>query len=191
MGKPGKPFTVFVTLKGYFASHDPEASEARETPQQEEPSKDQPRKKRPGKRHNVSEWTGDQVQEGEVFWDTKGKQISFELGDPKIPYGLWKAIQEMRKGERSLIMVKPAYGYDFEDTKELVHFPEGFEKQCKVRRAFFDVTLHDWVVKHDLLGDQSIIKTIKERGIGFDRPERYTEVTFNIKVQQTDVVLIE
>jgi hypothetical protein len=39
------------------------------------------------------------------------------------------------------------------------------------RRAFFEVELLDWVVKYDLLGDGKIIKTIKNRGVGFDRPE--------------------
>jgi len=31
------------------------------------------------------------------------------LGDLAIPYGLWRAIEHMRKGERAKIMVKPKY----------------------------------------------------------------------------------
>jgi len=32
------------------------------------------------------------VQIGDVFWDTQGKLIEVELGDPTLPFGLWKAI---------------------------------------------------------------------------------------------------
>ena len=53
-----------------------------------------------------------------MFWDTKGEKISLELGDPKVPFGLWKAIQEMRRGETSLIMIKPKFGYNHETYKD-------------------------------------------------------------------------
>ena len=72
------------------------------------------KKKRPGKNPQNNEWAGDQVTEGEVFWDTKGELIEIELGDPSVPYGLWKAIQEMRRNERSIVMIKPNYGYNHE-----------------------------------------------------------------------------
>ncbi len=42
--------------------------------------------------------------------------------------------------------------------------------------------LVDWIVKHDLLGEGSIIKTINKRGSGYDRPEKYDEIGFKIKV---------
>ena len=34
-----------------------------------------------------------------------------DLGDHKNPHGLWRAIEHMRKGERSKIMIKPKWGY--------------------------------------------------------------------------------
>ena len=48
--------------------------------------------KRPGKNSKCREWDGDKVQVGQVFWDTKGDKIDLELGSPKVPFGLWKAI---------------------------------------------------------------------------------------------------
>jgi hypothetical protein len=36
------------------------------------------------------------------------------LGDDRIPHGLWKSIENMRKGERALIMIKPKWGYNNE-----------------------------------------------------------------------------
>ena len=37
--------------------------------------------------------------------------VQLILGDPTIPHGLWKAIEHMRRGEKSLIMIKPVWGY--------------------------------------------------------------------------------
>lgn len=60
--------------------------------------------------------------------DTGNDTIEIELGDNKVPFGLWKAIQEMRKGETSLIMVKPKYGYAHEKYAEFVDFPAGWKE---------------------------------------------------------------
>ena len=48
------------------------------------------------------------------------------LGDPEIPYGLWRGIEQMRRGEKSRIMVKPRYGYAMPDYARTVKFPEGW-----------------------------------------------------------------
>jgi len=45
------------------------------------------------------------------FWDSDGEAIKITLGDESLPYGLWKSIEHMRRGEKSLIMVKPKWGY--------------------------------------------------------------------------------
>ena len=44
--------------------------------------------------------------------------------------------------------------------------------------------LHSWAVKHDLDGDGLIIKTIHERGVGYDRPFDWDEMTLNLKIYQ-------
>ena len=66
--------------------------------------------RRPGIRTDRKVYGDDQIEKGEVFMD---KQEPFELtlGDPKIPHGLWRAIEHMRKGELARVMVKAAYGY--------------------------------------------------------------------------------
>ena len=83
LGKPGKPYTVIISIKGYFAA-------TNGTPNEEVPIEN--KAKRPGKNPNRKEFDGDKVQVGEVFWDTKGELIEMTLGDMKVPYGLWKAI---------------------------------------------------------------------------------------------------
>jgi hypothetical protein len=59
--------------------------------------------------------------------------------------------------------------------------PEGRETLAK-RRVFFEVTLLDWSVKHDLDGDGMIIKTIFNKGVGYDRPFDFDEFTIDLKI---------
>ena len=42
--------------------------------------------------------------------------------------------------------------------------------------------MHSWIVKHDIDGDQNIMKTIVERGVGYDRPFDLCEIVIDMKV---------
>ena len=111
------------------------------------------------------------------------------LGDEAIPYGLWKSIELMRRGEKSLIMVKPKWGYGKPEVQGLLTYPQGWDTPEKretlaKRRTFFEVTLLDWSVKHDLDGDRMIIKTIFDKGVGYDRPFDFDEFTIDLKIYQ-------
>lgn len=111
------------------------------------------------------------------------------LGDPKVPHGLWRAIEHMRKGEKARVMVKAAQGYDHTDTAGSVEYPEGWgegekRKMLQTRRVFYEIKLISWVVRHDLLGEGSLIKTIEEPGVGYDRPTQYDELFLDMKVFQ-------
>jgi FKBP-type peptidyl-prolyl cis-trans isomerase 2 len=91
------------------------------------------------------------------------------LGDDRLPYGLWKAIEHMRKGEKALVMIKPKYGYACEKNKETVLIPRGWtedekKKELMTRRVFFEITLHDWVVRHDINGDKLLVKQVHRKG---------------------------
>lgn len=52
------------------------------------------------------------------------------------------------------------------------------------RRVFYDVKLYDWTIRHDLHADGMMIKTIHERGVGYDRPFDYDEIVLDLKVYQ-------
>lgn len=109
------------------------------------------------------------------------------LGDPKVPYGLWRAIEHMRKGETSRVMIKPRYGFAMPEYAGSVVFPEGWEEGQKreellTRRAFYEVKLIDWVIRHDLLGEGSLLKTVHKRGTGYDRPDKFDEIIIDLKV---------
>jgi hypothetical protein len=82
-----------------------------------------------------------------------------------LPYGLWKSIEHMRKGEISRIMCKPKHAYNPEKNKEVIFFPRGWtdgenKKMLMSRRVFFEVRLVDYVIRHDINGDGLLIKTI-------------------------------
>ena len=71
IGKPGRPYEVTVSIKGFFAEKD------------------------------------------DAFIDLEETKIT--LGDESVPYGLWKSIEHMRKFEKSLVMIKPKWGYAREE----------------------------------------------------------------------------
>lgn len=114
------------------------------------------------------------------------------LGDEGLPYGLWKSIELMRREERSLIMIKPKWAYGRPESQGLLRYPAGWDnpegrETIGKRRVYFEVKLLDWCVKHDLDGDSSIIKSIFNKGIGYDRPYNYDEFTIDLKIYQNDL----
>lgn len=144
--------------------------------------------RRPGIRTDRKVFADDKIEKGEIFLD-KPEPFELILGDPKVPYGLWRAIEHMRKGERARIMVKAAYGYGHRETAGSVEYPEGWtvgkkKLALQTRRTFYEVKLFDWVIRHDLLGDKNLLKTIHLRGDGYDRPTEYDELYLDLKVFQ-------
>jgi len=68
-----------------------------------------------------------------------------------------------------------------------LRFPPGWDEGEKKeilrkRRVFYEVKLYDWVVRHDLNGDGLLIKTILERGVGYDRPFDFDEIKIDLKI---------
>ena len=84
-------------------------------------------------------------------------------------------------------MIKPKWGYGYKPAQDKLVFPPGWEgeeekKIIRKRRLFYEVKLHDWIVKHDIDGDKNIIKTIVDRGVGYDRPFELCEITLDMKI---------
>lgn len=86
-------------------------------------------------------------------------------------------------------MVKPKYAFRHPEFQEYLKFPEGWDQgekreNLRKRRVFYDVKLYDWVIRHDLHADNMMIKTILERGVGYDRPFDFDEIVMDLKVYQ-------
>lgn len=137
---------------------------------------------------------------GEVFVDhyeaNDGKPIQLTLGDDRLPYGLWKAIEHMRKGEKARVMIKPKWGYNCEKNRDIVFFPRGWtdgekKKMLQTRRVFFEVKLIDWIVRHDINGDGLLVKTVLQKGSGFERVTLNDEIVIDLKIYQREVVFCE
>jgi len=93
----------------------------------------------------------------------------------------------MRRGEKSRVMVKPAWGYAMTDYADRVVFPPGWEegdrrRELLHRRAFFEIKLHSWIIRHDVDGDGRIIKTIEAKGFGMERPAHFDEIRLSLKI---------
>lgn len=52
------------------------------------------------------------------------------------------------------------------------------------RRTFYEVTLHDWIVRHDLDGDGLIMKTVELAGTGYDRCQEFDDLILDVKISQ-------
>ena len=93
----------------------------------------------------------------------------------------------MRKGERSRVMIKPLWAYNHGKHKDNIVLPKGWDQEEKLkmlrsRRVFFEVKLHDWISRYDINGDSLLIKTVKKKGEGFDRPGLSDEVVVDFKM---------
>jgi hypothetical protein len=120
-----------------------------------------------------------------VFSESPGP-VQWVLGDDRLPRGLWKAIEQMRKGETSEIMIKPKSAFGHPDYQEQLQFPKGWDSGDKKatimkRRTFYEVHLIDWVVRHDLDGDGILIKTIEEPGTGYERCQEFDDIVIDLK----------
>ena len=95
----------------------------------------------------------------------------------------------MRRGEKSLVMIKPKSGFRHPEYRDQIKIPEGWESEEKKRlllkrRVYYEVKLYDWIVRHDLDADGMIYKTIWDRGEGYDRPFDYDELILDFKEYQ-------
>mmetsp|Transcript_31099 Transcript_31099/g.23125 ORF Transcript_31099/g.23125 Transcript_31099/m.23125 type:complete len:97 (+) Transcript_31099:337-627(+) len=95
----------------------------------------------------------------------------------------------MRRHEKALIMIKPKWGFAYQkqNPNAVGFWPPGWDTEEKKqilrkRRAFFEVKLHDWIERHDLFGDENIIKTVHNRGVGYDRPFDFDEINIDCKL---------
>ncbi len=66
-------------------------------------------------------------------------------------------------------------------------YPPGWDTPEKIdilkkRRIYYEVKLLDWSIKHDLDGDGLIIKSIFNKGIGYDRPFEFDELTISLHI---------
>ena len=93
-------------------------------------------------------------------------------------------------------MIKPAWAYNHPKHKDQLVIPKGWDtpeklQTLRTRRVFFEVKLHDWVARYDINADGLLVKTVKKKGDGFDRPGAHDEVVVDLKLYQGQTVFAD
>jgi len=78
------------------------------------------------------------------------------------------------------------------DFQEELLFPKGWEEgekkeRLQKRRTYYEVTLIDWIVRHDLDGDGLVMKTVELAGTGYDRCQQFDDIVLDILIQQKNL----
>jgi len=79
------------------------------------------------------------------------------LGDMRLPSGLWKSIEHMRKGEIAKIWIKPGeFGFGRERFPEALQWPdlvkddEELKQKLRDEEIYYEIELIDWIERSDV-----------------------------------------
>ncbi|XP_001366229.1 peptidyl-prolyl cis-trans isomerase FKBP4 [Monodelphis domestica] len=109
------------------------------------------------------------------------RELSFEIGDGEnydVPPGLEKAIQRMEKGEKSIVYLKPSYGFG-SSGKEKFQIPQDAELQYEVTLKSFEKAKESWEMNAEEKLEQSAI--VKERGTVYFKEGKYKQALLQYK----------
>jgi hypothetical protein len=74
-------------------------------------------------------------------------------------------------------------------------FPPGGTEELfeilKTKVVYWEVELHDWLVRVDIDGDGLLMKTVHQKGKGYDRPYEIDEINFNMKIYQGEKIIFD
>lgn len=102
-----------------------------------------------------------------MFDQSEGKEIELYLGDIAWPEGLWRGIQDMRKGERAKIRMKKKFAFGRPGAIDKLRWPKGFSEapedadrrtKLSTKSVIYDITLVDWVERIDVDAQGQIFK---------------------------------
>jgi hypothetical protein len=121
------------------------------------------------------------------------KNINMTLGDLRLPTGLWKSVEHMKKGECGKIWIKPGeYGFGRTKNPDVLQWPtlvkddEELKNKLKNEEIYYEIELVEWIVRADLLGDSQMIKTYETVATGYDRCGDDDDIDFDYKVIKLD-----
>ena len=114
--------------------------------------------------------------------------VQIALGDISWPEGLWKAIEEMRQGEKSKIKIKHKFGFGRKENVDKLRFPSGYEVEGEKREKLmkkgiiYEVKLLDWIERIDIEANGNLLKTFinKPSLKEWERPSEIDEITCSI-----------
>ncbi|KAE8613579.1 hypothetical protein XENTR_v10007767 [Xenopus tropicalis] len=118
------------------------------------------------------------THEGRVFDE---RELKFEVGEGEsigIPPGVETAIQQMEKGEKAILYLKPKYGFGTTGS-EKYQIPPGAELQYDIRLKSFEKAKESWEMNAEEKLEQGCL--VKERGTQYFKDGRYRQATIQYK----------
>ena len=120
--------------------------------------------------------------------------VDFYIGDIVWPEGLWKGMQDMRRGEKSKIRIQKLHAFGRLGEVDKLRFPKGYstseadaERRAKIisKAVIYEVTMVDWIERMDMEANGLMYKQVVQKSYKkeYELPnEEFDEVTFNMKV---------
>ena len=106
-----------------------------------------------------------------IIYDSSPKDGSdtthIVIGDIAWPEGLWRGLQNMRKGESAKIRIKKKFAFGRPGEVDALRFPPGYstseadsERRQKItsKAVIYEVTLVDFVVRQDMEANSKYYK---------------------------------
>ncbi|KAM4819763.1 peptidyl-prolyl cis-trans isomerase FKBP4 isoform 1-T1 [Thomomys bottae] len=109
------------------------------------------------------------------------REVRFEIGDGEsldLPCGLERVIQRMEKGERSVVYLKPSYGFGSAG-KEKFQIPPQAELIYELHLKNFEKAKESWEMSSEEKLEQSAIA--KERGTAYFKDGKYKQALLQYK----------
>lgn len=109
------------------------------------------------------------------------RELRFEVGAAEsldIPCGIEKAIQRMEKGERSIVYLKPSYGFG-NVGKEKFHIPPNAQLKYEIHLKGFEKAKESWEMNSEEKLEQSTI--VKEQGTVYFKEGKYKQASLQYK----------
>ena len=121
------------------------------------------------------------------------KNITMTLGDLRLPTGLWKSIEHMKKNECGKIWIKPGeYGFARTKNSDVIQWPElvkdneELKNKLKTEDIFYEIELLDWIVRSDILGNGQLIKNYETVSQGYDRWGDWDDIIIDYSIIRLD-----
>ena len=123
--------------------------------------------------------------------------VDFYIGDIVWPEGVWKGMQDMRKGEKSKIRIQKKHAFGRLGEVDKLRWPKGYstseadaERHAKItsKAVIYEVTMIDWIERMDMEANGLMYKQVIQKATRkeYELPnEEFDEVTFNMKVWQS------
>ena len=136
-----------------------------------------------------------------VIFDTSPQDghatVDICLGDISWPEGMWRGIQNMRKGEKAKVRIQKKFAYGRPGEVDKLRFPRGYsleekdqERRTKLtsKAVIYELTLVDWIERTDMEANGLMYKQwINKQSLKKEHElpnEQYDEVTYSAKIWQ-------